>query len=69
MEAHEQAAERRAAALAGARGRLVSALEEERRGYVQRGLPERVALVDAEIARITGGDADPHPTGRRAARG
>ena len=65
MEARKQAAERRAAALAGARGRLVSALEEERRGYVQRGLPERVALVDAEIARITGGDADPQPTARR----
>lgn len=68
MGERERAAERRAAALAGARGRLVSALEEERRGYVQRGLPERVALVDAEIARITGGDADPHPTGHRAVR-
>jgi hypothetical protein len=29
-----------------------AALEEERRGYVMRGLVDRVALVDAELAKL-----------------
>ena len=32
----------------------LEALAEERRGYVQRGLDDRIAQVDAEIARIRG---------------
>ena len=31
---------------------IVAALLEERRGYVARNLPERVKLVDAELARL-----------------
>ena len=30
----------------------IAALLEERRGYVMRGLPARVAAVDAELARL-----------------
>jgi len=32
--------------------RDVQALQEERRGYVIRNLPDRVALVDAELAAL-----------------
>ena len=38
----------------------VEALLEERRGYVARGLDERVAQVDAEIARYGVAVADVH---------
>lgn len=31
---------------------LIAALLEERRGYVQRNLPDRVKAVDAELARL-----------------
>lgn len=31
---------------------IIAALLEERRGYVARNLPERVKLVDAELARM-----------------
>ena len=31
---------------------IVAALQEERRGYVARNLPDRVKLVDAELARM-----------------
>ena len=31
---------------------LIAAYLEERRGYVARNLPERVKLVDAELARL-----------------
>lgn len=30
----------------------VASLQREREGYVRRNLPERVALVDAELARL-----------------
>jgi hypothetical protein len=36
----------------------IDALLEERRGYVVRNLPERIAAVDAELARL-GYAADP----------
>ena len=35
----------------------IQALETERRGYVMRGLDDRVAQVDAQIAAITGVEA------------
>lgn len=35
------------------RGDYLRALEEEKRGYEQRGLKGRLAEVDAEIARLT----------------
>jgi uncharacterized small protein (DUF1192 family) len=37
----------------------LAALREERRGYEVRGLEDRVALVDAEIARIGADDETP----------
>lgn len=43
--------------LAGAAARradYVRALREERAGYVMIGRPDRVAAVDAELARVTG---------------
>lgn len=43
---HKIASDRRAEA--------VRALREERNGYVRRGLKDRVAQVDAEIARFEG---------------
>jgi hypothetical protein len=35
-----------------AQDETIAALLEERRGYVMRGLPDRVAVVDAELARL-----------------
>jgi hypothetical protein len=32
----------------------VACLKRERQGYVNRGLPDRVAQVDAELARVSG---------------
>jgi hypothetical protein len=42
---------------------MIEALLEERRGYVVRGLNDRVAQVDAEIERLSGAKvaADPTP--------
>jgi len=37
----------------------LAGLIEERRGYENRGLKDRVAAVDAEIAKITGQAAPP----------
>ena len=56
---HARAAEKRAAAAAGApvSARVqqeIDALLEERRGYVQRGKVDRVAQVDVEITRRGG---------------
>ena len=45
-----EAAAKRAAAAADPA--LVEALLRERQGYVTRGLPDRVAAVDAELARL-----------------
>jgi hypothetical protein len=57
----QRAAEKRAAAVADARGggaapagSYLAGLQAERLGYVQRGLDDSVAEVDAEIARVTG---------------
>lgn len=36
---------------------LITALEQERRGYAARGLADRVRLVDAEIMRLGGAAA------------
>ena len=41
------------------RADYVRALREERQGYIQKGLAERVAAVDAELARVEG-----RPVGR-----
>lgn len=52
---HVRAAEKRAAAAATGTGRdagYVDALLVERRGYVLRGMDERVAAVDSELARL-----------------
>lgn len=85
MGQYEQAAAARAAAQQATRQRqLVSALEEERRGYVVRGLGDRVAAVDEQLtaarARVTLGeilegqpavvedDAPQRPRGRRSAK-
>ncbi len=46
----KRAAAARAQALGGRDQRFISALEVERQGYVQRGLTERVAEVDAQLA-------------------
>lgn len=46
------AAARRAAAADQQRDELRTALAEERRGYVQRGLSERVEAVDAQLAQF-----------------
>lgn len=52
---HRAAAGKRAAAAAGAGNpQYLDALLAERRGYVVRRLPERVAAVDAEIERRGG---------------
>ena len=51
---HERAAEKRRAAVQGTADRdrgYVDALLAERRGYVTRGLGDRVAQVDAELSR------------------
>lgn len=68
MGQYEEAAAARAAAQHASRQRqLVSALEEERRGYVVRGLGDRVAAVDEQLtaarARVTLGQIlDGQPT-------
>lgn len=46
----KKAAQERAQALSDRSQRAIDALEIERAGYVQRGLPDRVAQVDAQIA-------------------
>lgn len=55
------AEKRRAAHEDPQRHELLSALEVERRGYVQRGLDDRVAQVDQQIA-----DLHPQPKSRKA---
>lgn len=47
------------------RAAYVEALKAERRGYEVRGLKERVAQVDEQIARLVG-DAKPAPQTSRA---
>lgn len=49
-----RAAKARAAAAAGDHEELVAALNEERRGYVARGLTKRVAQVDAQLKALGG---------------
>ena len=49
-QAHQDAAQKRAKALGGRDERYISALEIERQGYVTRGLDDRVAAVDEQIA-------------------
>ena len=46
----KKAAEQRAQALGGRDERYIGALEIERQGYVTRGLDDRVAAVDEQIA-------------------
>ena len=46
----KKAAQERAAALGGRDERYIAALETERKGYVMRGLPDRVAAVDEQLA-------------------
>ena len=46
----KRAAQERAKALSDRSQRAIDALEIERKGYVLRGLPDRVAQVDAQIA-------------------
>jgi hypothetical protein len=46
-----EAAEKRSAALAPDKARIIDALLIERRGYVVRGLDDRIAAVDIELAR------------------
>ena len=46
----KKAAEQRAQALGGRDERFISALEIERQGYVTRGLDDRVAQVDEQLA-------------------
>ena len=55
QEQRDAAAKRRSAARADSmhpQAGYLAALEVERRGYVTRGLAERVAAVDAELARV-----------------
>jgi hypothetical protein len=40
---------------------LIEALERERQGYVQRGLDDRVAAVDAELAKVRQPEAAAEP--------
>jgi hypothetical protein len=48
---------------------LVASLLRERAGYVQRGLPDRAAAVDAELRRIGyQPDDDTKPVRRRSKR-
>lgn len=58
-------AEFRRQAQAEARKARTAALIEERRGYEVRGLVDRVALVDAELARIEADAAGPRSESRR----
>jgi outer membrane biosynthesis protein TonB len=65
---HTAAAARRAAAQDQERSELRSALQEERRGYVARGLSKRVKAVDAQLEALGDEPADgdrraqPEPT-------
>lgn len=47
------------------RAAKIAALLEERRGYQERGLTDRAAAVDAELARL---GAEGKPKAKRAAR-
>lgn len=49
-QAHQDAAQKRAQSLGGRDKRFISALEIERQGYVTRGLDDRVAQVDEQLA-------------------
>ena len=49
-QAHQDAAQKRGKSLGGRDKRFISALEIERQGYVTRGLDDRVAAVDEQIA-------------------
>lgn len=62
----KRAAEARAKALGGRDQRFISALEAERQGYVQRGMAERAAEVDAQLAvyRKALGVTPASPSGR-----
>lgn len=60
-----RAAEARAKALGGRDERFISALEIERQGYVVRGLDDRVAQVDAQIA-LYGGEKPAAKSRRKA---
>ena len=53
-------------AAAAKRADEVRALKEERAGYVSRGMSDRVAQVDAEIARLTGAPPKKRTTPRKA---
>ena len=50
------------------RADYVRALREEREGYVRTGNEERVAQVDAELARVEGGPVGRSEKPRRGAR-
>ena len=50
----EKAAEKRRAAKDAPPPEILSALQAERRGYVQRGMDDRAGEVDAYIAQLTG---------------
>ena len=60
-----RAAEARAKALGGRDERFISALEIERQGYVIRGMDDRVAQVDAQIA-LYGGEKPAAKSRRKA---
>lgn len=49
---HDAQVAAQARAAANGDARYLASLEVERGGYVLRGLPDRVAQVDAEIARV-----------------
>ena len=53
-----KAAQARAAALGADRDRIISALEEERRGYVSRGLDKRVKLIDEQLEPLKAAAAE-----------
>ncbi len=64
---HEQAAQKRAAALKADQPRgLVEALLAERQGYVTRGLSDRVKQVDAALEAAGYVDPDAKPEPRRS---
>jgi len=64
----DAAAARRAALTAGQQ-RMLSALEVERKGYVMRGLHDRVEQVDEQIRIISGAAQAPAAPAEKAARG
>ena len=57
----EKAAEERAKGLGGRDERYITALEIERQGYVTRGKDDRVAAVDAELAKYRDALGVPEP--------